>query len=65
MILAAIFAGFAIVGLMIMTLMEDRVRGLPAAADKRLLRVFALAVLLALIAFYVWFRINLAPGAPL
>jgi hypothetical protein len=63
----AIFAAVVVAGLLIITLRQDRelrtVRGRPAAADRRLLRVFAIAALLALISFYVWFRINPAPGA--
>jgi hypothetical protein len=66
-IFAAFFAGLAVLGLLIMILNEDRmlreVRGRPAAADRHLLRVFVLVVVLALIAFYAWFMINPAPGA--
>ena len=67
MIFLAIFAVAVVAGLLIIALKEDHVlrtvRGRPAAADRRLLRVFAIAALLALISFYVWFRINPAPGA--
>jgi hypothetical protein len=60
---AAIFAWLAVLGLLIMTLMEDRVRGRPATADSRLLKVCVLLLVLALIAFYVWFKINPTRGA--
>ena len=67
MIFLAIFAVAVVAGLLIIALKEDHVlrtvRGRPAAADRRLLKVFAIAVFLALLAFYIWFQINPAPGA--
>ena len=64
---AIIAAALALVGLLIITLKEDRmlrtVRGRPAAADRRLFKVFVIAVLLALLAFYAYMRINPASGA--